>query len=340
MMFGNIVSSLTSLFATHPPLTDRIKAIMPNWDGKFVAPAPRREGQSRPQPKARPPMPAPWQMAAAAIATTPQGVVDRVGKLSAADIENAARLREALPQDLRDLLRDPAGAQAVVFGLLISGDESAEHAALINLTDDQTLHAARQTAAQVESWHSMHAIALLDLAIPVLRRLTPDEYLRFTGILDALIASDQQIDLFEFMLQRVLRRHLDRWFRISRPATQVYRSFQQLLPELDSLLSAVSGIGSGTPEKAQEALSAGQAMLAEYGVHLTLHSRPASLEELGAALEKFDAASPMLKKQLLMTCAAVSTRDGQITSEEAEMIRAIADTLDCPMPPMTAPATA
>ncbi len=340
MMFGNIVSSVTSLFATHPPLTDRIKAIMPNWDGKFVAPAPPRAGQSRPQPKARPPMPAPWQMAAAAIAATPQSVVDRVGKLSAADIENAARLREALPQELLDLLCDPAGAQAVVFGLLISGDESTEEGVLARLTDEQTLHAARQTAVHVESWHSMHAIALLDLAMPALRRLTPDEYLRFTGILDALIASDQQIDLFEFMLQSVMRRHLDRWFRMSMPAKPAFRSFQQLLPELESLLSAVSSIGSDTPEKALDALAAGQALLAEYGVHLTLQSRPVSLEDVGAALEKFDAASPMLKKQLLMTCAAVSTRDGQITSEEAEMLRAIADTLDCPMPPMTAPATA
>ena len=340
MMFGNIVSSVSSLFATHPPLKDRIKAILPEWNGEFVHPSAGAGTPPRKPAPSRPVMPGPWQAAAAVIAVTPQNLVDRVGRLSAADMENAARLRESLPRELLDLLREPSGAQAAIFGLLISGDESAEAATLTNLVDDLTLHSARQTAAHVESWHSTHAIALIDLSIPALRRLTPDEYHRFTGILDALIASDQQMDLFEFMLQRVLRRHLDRWFRIVMPAKPRFRSFQQLLPELETVLSAVSGIGARTPEQAAEALSAGQNMLAGHAVYLTLQPRPASLDEVASALEKFDAAVPLVKKQLLMTCAAVASQDGHITSEEAEMLRAIADTLDCPMPPLTAPANA
>ena len=336
MMFANIISSVTSLFATHPPLPDRIKAILPEWDGTFVSVgAAEIKAPSRKPANARPAMPAPWQVAAA-IAATPQNVVDRVGKLSPPDMENAARLREALPQELLDLLRDPSGAQAAIFGLLISGDESAEAAALANLVDEQTLQSARQIAAHAGSWHSTHAISLLDLAIPALRRLTPDEYQRFTGILDALIASDQQMDLFEFMLQRVLRRHLDRWFHMVLPAKTSFRSFQQLLPELQALLSAISGVGTRTPEQAAAALSAGQSLLAEHGVYLTLEPRPASLDEVAAALEKFDAATPLVKKQLLMTCVAVATQDGHITSEEAEMLRAIADTIDCPLPPLAA----
>ncbi len=340
MMFGNIVNSVTSLFASHPPLKDRIKAILPEWNGEFVDVSTARPSPDRPQAKYRPAKPSPWQVAAAVITATPQDVVDRVGQVSATDMEKAARLREALPQELLDLLHDPPGAQAIIFGLLISGDESAEAAVLAKLVDEQTFHAARQTAAHVEAWHSTNAIALIDLAIPALRRLTPDEYQRFTGILDALIASDQHMDLFEFTLQRVLRRHLDRWFHVTAPAKQRYRSFQQLLPELEALLSAVSGVGARTPEQAAVALGTGQRLLAEHGVRVTLQPRPASLDEVGAALEKFDAASLLMKKQLLMSCAAVATQDGHITSEEAEMLRAIADTIDCPLPPLATPAQA
>ena len=229
---------------------------------------------------------------------------------------------------------EPAGAQAVIFGLLVSTGETPELSALSNLVDEQTLRDAKEVAALVESWHSVHAIAMIDLAIPALRRLTPEEYQRFTGILEAIITSDRQIDLFEFMLQRLLRRHLDRWFHQSPPGRMQYRTFQQLIPQLEILLTAMSGVGARTPDQAAAALAAGQSILAEHGVYLKLQARPGSLEEISAALEQFDAATPLIKKQLLIACVAVAKGDGDIASEEAEMLRAVADTIGCPMPPL------
>jgi len=40
-----------------------------------------------------------------------------------------------------------------------------------------------------------------------------------------------------------------------------------------------------------------------------------------------------IKKNVLEACALTVAADGVITELEAEMLRAIADTLDCPMPP-------
>ena len=333
MMFGNVVSRAASLFATHPPLEERIRAILPDWDGK-IEPVRITDIKAAPQP-ARAPQKraAPWE-GVAMLSASPQEVVARIGMMSPADMENAAQLRNSIPAELLQLLHEPSGAQAVIFGLLISTDESAEAITLAGLVDGQTLQTAKEVGAQVASWHSTHAIPLIDLAIPALRRLTPEEYQRFTGILEELIRSDQQIDLFEFMLQRVLRRHLDRWFRQSPPVKMKYRSFQQLVPEVETLLTAVSGVGARTPEEATAALQAGQAILAQHGIYLTLQPRPASLDEVSAALEHFDAATPLVKKQLLMACVAVAKGDGNIASEEAEMLRAVADTIGCPMPPL------
>jgi tellurite resistance protein len=42
---------------------------------------------------------------------------------------------------------------------------------------------------------------------------------------------------------------------------------------------------------------------------------------------------PQIKKNVLNACALIVAADGVIQETEAELLRAIADTLDCPMPP-------
>jgi uncharacterized tellurite resistance protein B-like protein len=336
MMFGSVLKGMASLFATHPPLDERIRAIMPEWDGQFEAApmseinAAPRSADDRPAPRAAP------AAGVSMLAGGPQDIVARVGMLSPADMENAARLREGIPDELLELLHDATGAQAVVFGLLIPSDESAETQTLARLVDDQTLQTARAVAAHVSGWNSTHTIALIDLAIPALRRLTPEEYKRFARVLDELIATDHQVDLFEFMVQRVLRRHLDRWFSGAAPVKIRFRSFDQLIPELETLLTAMCRVGQRTAEEAAAALQAGQAILTQHGIRHSIEARPASLVEVSAALERFDAATPLVKKQLLMACAAVASQDGRISDEEAELLRAVADTIGCPMPPLNA----
>jgi Zn-dependent protease with chaperone function len=36
MFFGSVKSSLSSAFATHPQLEDRIQRLDPQWDGQFL----------------------------------------------------------------------------------------------------------------------------------------------------------------------------------------------------------------------------------------------------------------------------------------------------------------
>ena len=42
----------------------------------------------------------------------------------------------------------------------------------------------------------------------------------------------------------------------------------------------------------------------------------------------------MIKKSLLDACATCISADGKATVEEAELLRVISDSLDCPMPPL------
>ena len=54
------------------------------------------------------------------------------------------------------------------------------------------------------------------------------------------------------------------------------------------------------------------------------------------ALDRLAQATPRVKRQLLLACARAVNADDTVAIEEAELLRAFAEALDCPMPPMVA----
>jgi uncharacterized tellurite resistance protein B-like protein len=57
------------------------------------------------------------------------------------------------------------------------------------------------------------------------------------------------------------------------------------------------------------------------------------VEQLDTALDRLALATPQIKKNLIEACVQVVAADSLIQEREAELLRAIADTLDCPIPP-------
>ncbi len=350
LMFSNAMgNALSHAMATHPPLEKRIKAILPHWDGTFprVTLPEIEAGKTR-----RVPVSAHPEGALAGFldirqkitAAEAHNAVNRIGQPTDAEMATARLIGAGIPPELSGLLRDSAGAQAVVMAMLLSENPAArgrEEAALEPLVDPRTAATVRETATLLDGWHSSRVIALIDLALPSLRRLTPSEYTRFSDILRALIDADGRIDLFEFMLQKVVRRHLDFYFRRVAPPGIEVRRFTDAPSEAATLLSAFAGL-SGPPGSAanRQSMDAARQSLRDNGILMTLEAEAVSLERLDTALDRFDRASPMVKKQLLHACASAATADGHVSSEEAELLRALADTIGCPVPPFPALAVA
>jgi uncharacterized tellurite resistance protein B-like protein len=59
-----------------------------------------------------------------------------------------------------------------------------------------------------------------------------------------------------------------------------------------------------------------------------------SLKQLREALWHLNRLSPLLKPGIIDACSHCVLADGEIKPREFEMIRLIADQLDCPMPPL------
>ena len=58
------------------------------------------------------------------------------------------------------------------------------------------------------------------------------------------------------------------------------------------------------------------------------------LGELEEALDVLVKTAPRVKRKLLAACASCIAYDRQVTTNEAELLRGIAEALGCPVPPL------
>ena len=177
-------------------------------------------------------------------------------------------------------------------------------------------------------------LPLINLALPVLRQLRPGEYRQFSETLTWLIESDRQIDLFEFALQKIIRRHLEPQFGQTRRAVVQFYSIKPLLPDCAAVLSALARVGSSTEPDIAAAFQKGAPYLRSPEGDIRLLPRDqCGLDTIDAALDRLTQAAPQIKKNVLEACIQVAGADGVMQEHEAELLRAFADTLDCPIPP-------
>lgn len=347
MFFGSAFRS--SVFATHPPLPVRIKRLLPSWDGKFAAAnlppiTERDEPEKRKTPPALPNVPVmiPGMMLAeqeAPMKMTEGEAMESMRSVHPEQVALSTELLDNFPAEWITAARSGSGAQALVFALLLAQDDAlrnSELSQLRNATEEETFAAVTTLHTQIRDIHSAAKLGLIDLCIPSLRQLSPAEYKRFKQLLDGLIASDRQVDLFEFALLRVVNRHLDTYFGLEKTPRVKFLKIHLLEDETSVLLStmaAMSNPGDDTAIEAAFAAGAGHILEVSGSVVRFASASECGLDSIGKALDQFAMASPIVKRQLLEACSKSVMTDEMVSSAEAELIRAIADAMGCPIPP-------
>src|SRR5262249_26315251 len=140
-------------------------------------------------------------------------------------------------------------------------------------------------------------LPLVNLALPALRHLTPGEFQQFDRTLQWLIESDGRIDLFEFVLQKIIRRHLAPHFTKARPPVVQYYTIKPLVPDCVLLLSALAQIGSDDAVEIEKAFLQGLPYLRVQDIETPLLSREqCGLPQIDAALTRLAQAVPQIKK--------------------------------------------
>ncbi len=331
MFFGRAIrSGLSGLFSTHPPIEERIARLDAGW---LPRPGePRRPTDSAATSEAA----LGFAASSAAPATEAGAALEHVGDPQPGHLEYARELVAAIPSSLFGAAHEPYGARAVIYALLIDADPAPQKAQLRALEvgaspDEMAL--TLELLAPAADLAPRARLPLVDLALPTLRRLSRPQYDAFRANVDAITHADGRIDAFEWILQRVLLRHLAPTFEGVRPPHVRYSAFGPLADDFSVVLSLLAHVGGQRGELAERALKRAKEELGASNLAL----RP--IEEVGLArfaqaLERLSEASPLIKQCMLIAAGRFISTDAEITVAEAELLRAVADTLDCPVPPL------
>ena len=333
-------SGFTGLWSTHPPLTERIRAIDPSFDGKLFTPpevvdVARESFVSAGLAPARPPLLAPRKLQPMAA----PAAVQAIGTLSPEQLHNAQLLLDATPNRLRLAAQTPTEARVLIFGILLS-DDPAVRARQRHIVGTKSgadaLHKLDELELALQRIRPEHKLPLLQIALPALRQIPAPALESWLDALDELVHADDQVTTFEFSLQKLLTRTLALG-RTPSSAVVQYHSFNAVAEEISVVLSALARAATANPAMAETAFAVGAAQLKLVETQLRfLPESEATLVVLDTALDKLAAASPAIKQRTLVAAAQVVTADGQLLVTEAELLRAIAAALDCPMPPLSA----
>jgi Zn-dependent protease with chaperone function len=351
LFFANgIGSAFTTLLATHPPLQERIHRLRPGTEPQVAS---GRQGERAAVAGARgfaggaaaAAAPAPARPASGAAAGRAERVagaamIASIGAPQPQHVAYASRLLESMPAELRTAAHEPDGAVALLFALLLHDERAggaAQRAALSEHGFAERIPAVDALAPQVRAAGERARLPLLDLLLPALRELPQAQRRQVRSAAQRLVHADNRVEMFELALLHVLNRQLpDADATAAEASGRGAQSVAALTAEIGTALSAVAWSGTPEPATAQESFAAGAAGLPSIARKLALQPREqVDLERIDAALARIRRAAGGVRRQILEACLLTVAHDGRVETEEAELLRAVAEAIDCPMPPVT-----
>jgi Zn-dependent protease with chaperone function len=332
-------SWLRRLYATHPPIGQRIEAILPGWNGEFD-PGGRLERQERAADSGSPQAPDSQararELAMLSSLALADSLVGQIGQPGVEQLAQARQLLSALPGPLLDAAHNPSSARALVYLMVMDPQpevrtlqlnflaESADQAVLLELK--RLLDGNAEVAAE-------NRLPLLSIALQSLRQLSAGQYDLFAANLAAVVRLDNRVSLFEWALLKIVTHSLDPVFA-RKPARPLGRkdikSCRTQLACLFSLLAYADLQSKASPALAFEQAAAS---LGQTGLRL-MDRKALNYQVLDEALSTLAELKPLQKPALLKACVAGITADGKVAAIEVELLRAIGASLDCPIPPL------
>jgi Zn-dependent protease with chaperone function len=340
-----IGSKFTSWMATHPPLEQRIKAIHPYFDIKkrvqwrreldaTTAAASTGAGAAAGAPAAGTAFAVD---AAVAAALTGSSVGATIGQGQARHLSYAERLHAAIPEPLAAAARDRTTVRPLIYALILADMQDHDRPLGLNAIKQSNepglVDAVNRFCVHAQQAGARFRLPLINMSVPALKSLGWEERARFLTLLEDVIKADKRYTIFEFTLLTILREHLAE--DAGRDLKEKYFKYSDVLREINLILSILARIGAG---KEDQALAIHAAIMKHFdtGPIAMAEKAECKLTAVGAALQKLNLLSPRLKQTVIESFADCVIHDGKVVPAEAELLQAIAISLDSPMPPLTA----
>jgi Zn-dependent protease with chaperone function len=339
MLFAGGYARMSALFATHPPLTERIQALDPSFKSDDYPQVELR--QRRPGSGAE-------SVSGFAAGTASSSVVgqqlkvsaditDTVGNPQPQHIEYARKLRASIPETLYDAAHSPEMSLLLVVAMALEEDATRAERQL-NLVEEQMGaergEIVRQFNEQLSQAGLQMRLPLLEIAFPMLKN-RPLPQLEFLLDLVRKIAElDGKLSFSEYCFYRILSSQLRRSARpAARSASRVTR--KRAREAAIKLIRIVADQGNQDPSARSAAFRAGIGFFGKWADDsLPENSAEWSVTELDECLDVLQQLNFAGRESLVRALTVAVSQDGKLTVPEAELLRAVCATLELPLPPI------
>ena len=305
MCIGSVLR-VDGWLATHPPLDDRINAI----DQAYIGTQRAKEIIGRRVVEKS-------QSKSMYVSHSRAEVVASVGDFSAQQLAAAGQIYSAIPDMLLHALHEPEGAEYVIYALL-SADNMPENI-------QRKVNGCR---VLTDGLDRRLRLPIIDIALPQIKQLSSDKRQSFVNTVEAVLKADNRYTLNEFTIFTIIQQSLSD--KSGRADVVRYHSFKSLKGELRLLMSMmVLCSGQSQQRKSDMYRRATRVFINE---ELPLYEEAVKPSEISDALERIRKSSMPLRKIFIEVCVDIVMDDGIIMPAEAELLRAICESIDCPMP--------
>ena len=335
--FANGLGSFwQSLFATHPPLEKRIRAIDPRWDGKFLTSRVSRQPAS-PETSGVASAKAAEFAVNTAILSAAGAAIDQIGTLNEENIEQVRQLIVAMPGSLREAAQSAYSARAVVYASLINHQVGNKDVlALLEQHANREMPAlTRQYLPEIKKLDEHMKLPLLELCINALRELSTNQFIQFERAINKIIVADKKVDLIEWVIQRLVLQQLNEHFGLRKPPKARHSTLGAVKADAETLMSLIAYVEHEDDSEAANAFDHGKKEIGATALNIVPREE-LSLNILNQSLDNLMQLKPLVKPRILLAMVAIVLADGKTTPRGVELVRTISTCLDCPMPRMRA----
>jgi Zn-dependent protease with chaperone function len=328
-------------FATHPPLEDRIRKVLPGWRGDYLSPQ-RAEPESAPidpMQKLRDDLAPVAALAGASLLgqhdssfTSEKAHQSAPNDVTVGLNEFTGSVDETIPEFLLKQAQEPLGAAAIVLALLLDRDEKVrqKQRALFEGTWNRnvTLIDACEAHTRILSLDSI--LPLIERLLSALKSLSKGQYQSLRETMPVLIRCDGRVDILEWVIFELVRQHGDRHFGLSRDAKPKYKKAAQIAKLYAIVASRIAYCDSVDDNSRIKAFGKATNLAGVYSENL-LSEEQCSGATFTRAIHELNKCYPLLKPRLLKGLVQAAQQNDQLHPQERLLISTIALIWDCPV---------
>ena len=347
MLFASGLAS--RMFATHPPLVDRITRIRPGFDPAEFKAAAESMARHREAKKARAEQASveearPDHALPGGMTLDADQLAERIGQPGLAQMLMVAALLAEVPAPLERAAHSDEWAPELILYLILAKDTELRERQLLMIAETLGGEAEGQIRDLIGIEPDLPVrlrLPLLELAFPALRRRPHAQLVAFMRLVERLAEADGEITVFEYVMARLLNREIEDVLRPPRKMVGGKRSLADHAEAVSDLIAIFAH--HGQPDDAlaaDDARAAAVESLAGIETERRAGEAPDWQGRLDAVFKELGDLTLNARRELIEALVRSARSDGVIVPAEYELLRLVAGVLRVPLPvPELGPAT-